>query len=131
LSGAEFLRQSLVPGPISPEHDELYWKLAGDLHAAFLSRTLTEIHMIALGIAWKGNDRFGLGWNSVDGLVLKKQPHLRGPLAYMLGQRSFRQNQRQEAVNYFTIARDTAPAKSSLRRLAQTELDRLRGKKGQ
>jgi hypothetical protein len=125
LAGSEFLHQSLMPGPLSQEHDELFWKLACDLHAAYVSRTLTEVHVISLGIAWKGNDRFGLGWKAVDNAVLKKHPDLRCPLAYVLGHRSLRQNQRTEAITYFTIARDSAPATAPLHRLARAELDRL------
>jgi hypothetical protein len=128
LAASEFLHQSLMPGPLAQEHDELFWKLAGDLHDAYLSHIVTEVHAISLGIAWKGNDRFGLGWKVVDNAVLKKQPHLRGPLAYVLGHRSLRQNLPSEAVTYFTIARDTLPANSPGHRLAKAELDRLQPK---
>jgi hypothetical protein len=43
----------------------------------------------------------------------------------VLGHRSLRQNQRAEAITYFTIARDTLPAADPVNRLARAELDRL------
>jgi serine/threonine protein kinase len=125
LFSAEFLHQRVLPGPLSAEHEALLWKLSEDLRAAWVNETLTQSHLVSLGYAWKGLD---FGWTAVDGAVLKAQPQLRGPLAYLVGHRRLAQKQRAAAVRFFTIARDTAATDTPLRRLAQAELDRLKAK---
>jgi hypothetical protein len=127
LTGAEFLHQSLMPGPIAPADDELFWKLTCDFHAAIVSRKLKTADVISLGLAWKGND-FGLGWSAVDSRVLREHPHLRAPLAYVLGHHWPREGKQKDAVRYFTIARDTSAKVDRVRTLAQAQLDRLQSK---
>jgi hypothetical protein len=128
LTAAGFLHQSLMPGLISREHEELLWKLSCDLHAAYQNRIVTEPHLLSLGVLWTGKDRFGLAWSAIDNAVLKKQPHLRGPVALVLGHKSLKQNRRDDAVRYFTIARDTMAADAPWRPLAKAQLDRLQSK---
>jgi hypothetical protein len=143
LTGSEFLHQSLFPGPsgakakspdkgagaasaFTPEHDELFWNLSRDLHAAYINGKLTDRDGLALAMAWINNDSFARAWPGVDTDELKKLPQLRGPLAYVFGLRSLQQNQRQGAIGYFSLARDTMPAGSPGQRLALAELARLK-----
>lgn len=128
LTAAEFMHQLLVPGPLSAEQDELFWKLAHDLQTAYLNRkiAMTDVGMLYM-MGWKGM----AGAKTVDSSLLRKQAGLRGPIAYALGLNALRQEQprqRAEAANYFAIAREAAQDEA-LRRLAQAELDRLKAKK--
>jgi tRNA A-37 threonylcarbamoyl transferase component Bud32 len=130
LVGAEFVHQGALPAKLSPQQDALVWKLVHDCHAAYVSGSISRRHVLSLGTVWEGFSLpgFGFGWKEVDNSVLKKQPQIRGPLAYVFGHRSLRLNRPRDAVTFFVTARDTAPAGSPLHRLAQDELDRLKAK---
>ncbi len=123
LVAAEVLRQQAFRGPTTREQDDLLWKLVQDTVAAYANGTLKRSDLMALGGAWI----LGFGWEKLDKDVLRSQPHLRGPLAYLLGHRWGKNAAR--AATYFTIARDSQPDNAVLRRLAQAELDRLKAPK--
>jgi len=53
---------------------------------------------------------------------------LRGPIAYLFGQRYLRLDKRLEARMFFQTARDDGPANSALRRLAEDRLKELKEK---
>jgi serine/threonine protein kinase len=127
LVAAEVLHQRALPGPLRDEQERLLWTLCQDLDSAFKNGILKERHLFSLGAAWKGVNFAGMGWKDVDKAVLQAQPHLRGPLAYVLGHKSLqhRHKRRADAVTYFKIAFETGKGNTELRRLAQTELDRI------
>jgi hypothetical protein len=83
---------------------------------------LTLPQLIQIGLTWKGTTSY-LGWAGVSPNL---DPALRGPSAYIFGHRYLRLNRRQEALALFRTALADAPPGSSLRRLAQAELDRLK-----
>src|SRR4029077_15687753 len=93
------------------------------LYLAYMDEKLQVPQMIALTLTWKGTTNF-LGWGGVaPGL----EPSLRGPLAYVLGQRYLtRLKMPAEALPFFETAVRDAPPGSSLQRLAQAEVDRLK-----
>jgi serine/threonine protein kinase/tetratricopeptide (TPR) repeat protein len=128
LFAAELLRQRALPAPVSSEQDELVWTLCRDMDTAYRKGILKDSDLISLGAAWKGINLGGLGWKSLEAKVLKSQPQLRGPLAYLLGHRSLQKKRQAEARTYFTTAHEAQPENAVLRRLAQAELDRLKAK---
>jgi tetratricopeptide (TPR) repeat protein len=120
---AELLHHmALPPGPPSAEQDALLWQLVQDGYAAYLDGKIGNDLFAAFGLILKGHPNLpGLGWKKVaDSLG----PSLRGPIAYVFGQRYLRLHKPNEAAEFFRAARDSAPADSPLRRLAQAELDR-------
>ncbi len=125
LFWTELLHQGTMPGPLTAEQDALLWQVSGDLFATYMAGKFATPQVVSLGLTWKGTTNF-LGWG---GLAPALAPNLRGPLAYVMGQRYLRiLNKRNEAEMFFRIALKDAPADSALRRLSQTELDRLKGK---
>jgi tetratricopeptide (TPR) repeat protein len=128
LMVAEYLHHSALPGPLSPAHDELIWKLTVDSHVAYQNGTLTTLNLLAVSTAWKGGaDPLGFGKKALDAAAFKEQPHLRGPLAYLLGHRVL-PGRRAEAVRYLTMASETLAADAPWRSLAEAELNRLNAK---
>jgi WD40 repeat protein/tetratricopeptide (TPR) repeat protein len=117
---AEFLREGALPGGLSAEQEELFWKLSVALVEAYGNGKVTPAQGFQLLLAWKGTTNL-LGWGGVAPAL---SPEVRGPLAYVLGLR-YRHvlKQRDDAVPLFRTALAHAPADSPLRRLAQAELD--------
>ena len=125
LTVYEGFHQGAVTGQLSPEQDELLWKLAHDLFNAYATRgTVSEAQAFQAALAWKGTTSV-LGWGGLQGSLT---PELRGPLAYVLGHRYLFLKKKPEAIELFRTALKDASADSPLRRLAQAELDRLSGK---
>jgi hypothetical protein len=120
----EVFHQQALPGPLSPEQGEILWDVTGKLHAAYTSDKLSQAQLFQLALAWKGTRNF-LGWG---GLAPTLTPEVRGPLAYAMGHRYLRLNRPTDAPDFFRTALNDAPPSSPLRRLAQAELDRLKGK---
>jgi tetratricopeptide (TPR) repeat protein len=118
----EGFHQGAAPGPLPAEQDELLWKLAGDLLEAFSRKgTFTEAQAFQGALAWTGTMHF-LGW---AGLQPRLDPCLRGSLAYVLGRRYLVLGRKADAQSLFRTAVADAPPQSTLRRLAQGELDQL------
>ena len=125
LCGAEMLHQGALPGRLSPEHDDLIWQVVQDFHAAWLEGKIKDGQLLALGSVWKGLNIPGFGWRSVASHL---EPSVRGPMEYLAGHRYLRLKKPVEAAGFFRSALADAPADSPLRRLAQVEVDRLKGK---
>jgi tetratricopeptide (TPR) repeat protein/predicted Ser/Thr protein kinase len=122
---AERLHQkAFPPGALNAEQDALLWQLVQDGYAAYLDGKIGNDLFAAFGPILKGYPNLpGFGWKKVaDSLG----PSIRGPMAYVFGQRYLRLHKPKEAAEFFRAARDPAPADSPLRRLAQAELDRLK-----
>jgi len=119
---AELFGQGAFGGKLTPQHDDLVWKLAEDFYAALVhTGKMTTKQVLPLLMTWKGVTNF-LGWGAVRGAL---EPQIRGPLAYVAGHRYLRLKKRKEAVGFFRTALADAPPDSALRRLAQAELERL------
>ena len=96
-------------------------EMSSDLHSAFAAGKLGTVQVLALELTWKGTSG-PLGWG---GLAPTLSPELRGPLAYVAGHRYRRLNLPADAANFFRAALLDAKPGSTLRRLIQTELDRM------
>jgi hypothetical protein len=121
LAFYETVRQGAFTGAIATADDELLWKLAERLYAAYVDGRFPPPRVIQLALAWKGATNFA-GW---AGVAPSLEPGLRGPLAYVLGHRYRRLKRDREAETLFRTAFEDAPAESDLRRLAETQLERL------
>jgi WD40 repeat protein/predicted Ser/Thr protein kinase len=121
---AETLHQGALPGPLSKDQDDLLWKLVQDAFTAYAEGRLNPVQYLQLGITWKGSSG-SFGWGAVSGSL---KPSLRGPLAYLFGHRYLRLKKKEEAAMFFRTALADAPPNSSLKRLAQPQLDHLKAK---
>lgn len=120
----EWIRQETFSSPLSDEQDALLWQTVQDYLTAYQSGTVSHVHVLTLLVAWKGVTGFG-GWATVASML---KPDLRGPTAYLFGHRLLLLKQPQDAENLFRVALKDAPAGSSLERLTQDELKRLKSK---
>jgi hypothetical protein len=111
----------LVAGDLLPEQEQLTRQLGEDVFESYCNGEITQLQLLQIGLTWKGFTGPG-GWQDVaKGL----EPSVRGPLAYGLGLRFLRKNNREEAIKFFETAKGDAPKDSSLARLATAELDQF------
>ncbi len=114
--------------PLSAEQDELLWRMAGEIYAAYREGTLTERYFLPFGAIVAGNPNApGMGWAEVAKL-LERNPKLRGPLAYIFGQRYVKKGDPKTGLMFYKSAAADAerdPAQPLLKKLAQAEIDSL------
>ncbi|MBI1915280.1 MAG: protein kinase [Planctomycetes bacterium] len=122
LVAAEWIAQGAFAGKLSAEEDALVWKLIEDAVASIPQGTLKQTQLLLLGSTWKGYTNV-FGWAGVRRALA---PPLRGPIAYVFGQRYLRLGKQAEARDFFQTAHDDAPANSGLRRLAADGLKNLK-----
>src|SRR6266446_860274 len=119
LTAAELMHQGALPGTLSPDQDQLIWQLTQDVFAAYNQGKLSNVQILQAAAAWKGTTNV-FGW---DGLAPTLNRALRGPAAYLLGQRYRRVLKRPDAAAaFFRTARDDASPASLLERLVRAEL---------
>jgi hypothetical protein len=113
---------------LSPDQDELLWRMSEEIYAAYREGTLTDRYFLPFGAIAAGNPHApGMGWREVATL-LEKLPKLRGPLAYVFGQRYVKKGDPKTALMFFKAAASDAdrdPSYPLLQRLAKTEIDAL------
>jgi tetratricopeptide (TPR) repeat protein/predicted Ser/Thr protein kinase len=113
---------------LSPDQDELLWRMSEEIYTAYREGTLTDRYMLPFGAIVAGNPHApGMGWREVATL-LEKSPRLRGPLAYVFGQRYVKKGDPKTALMFFRAAASDAdrdPSYPLLQRLARTEIDAL------
>ncbi len=121
LEGAELIRQQALPGPLTDTQEELIQKVVEDVFRAYGAGQITLPWARNLIMAWQGRTDF-LGW---AGVAPHLDPSLRGPIAYVLGQR-YRHflGKSAEAQALFEIARHDSAATPTLHKLAQAALER-------
>ncbi len=124
LLAYEIARAGAFAAELSPEQDTLLWKLAEDVYELFIQGKLGKTQLVQLGLAWHGSAG-GLGWGAVARVL---PPAQRGPLAHVLGHRYLRLKRPKDAETFFGTALADASANPPLKKLAQAELDRLKGK---
>jgi hypothetical protein len=130
LGWIEFLHEVCFNAaePLSPDQDELLWRMSGEIYSSYREGALTDRYFLPFGVIVSGTPNApGMGWREVSGL-LEKNPKLRGPLAYVFGQRYVKKSQPEVALMFFKSASsdaDREPAQPLLKRLARTELDAL------
>ncbi len=116
------LRTGAYGGKMPPEDEEVAWEMFNEAYQAFASGKISTPQVLATGMTWKGTTNV-LGWS---GLARSLEPSIRGPSAYIFGQRYLHHfKQSAEAAMFFhTALQDAAPG-SLLSRLAAAELDYL------
>jgi tetratricopeptide (TPR) repeat protein len=130
LGWIEFLHEVCFNAaePLSPDQDELLWRMSGEIYSSYREGALTDRYFLPFGVIVSGTPNApGMGWREVSAL-LEKNPKLRGPLAYVFGQRYVKKSQPEVALMFFKGASsdaDREPAQPLLKRLSQTELDAL------
>ena len=118
LGAAQAIEQFALQGERTPDQEQLVRQLLEDAYsAAFRKGILDQEAFLQLALAWKGVTNF-TGWDGLQAR-LAGQPQLRGPLAYVLAHRYRRLNMPDEAARLLAVARQDAPANSTLARLAQ------------
>jgi tetratricopeptide (TPR) repeat protein len=121
LLALAILREGAFDADLSPEEEEVAWFAVHEVWDRFTRNKIGKTQVLQLGLTWKGTTGF-LGWGAVaPGLDAK----LRGPLAYLFGQRLRKLGKRPEAEMLFRTALADAASDPRLRQLAQTALDRL------
>jgi tetratricopeptide (TPR) repeat protein len=124
LFSYEYVRNEAFAGELSAAQDALLWQAGNDLFDAYIARAVEIPQLVNLGLAWRGSTGI-FGWAGVKNSL---KPALRGPVAYLMGQRYLRLGKPAEAAQFFRSARDLAESGSELARLAQAELDGLERK---
>jgi len=124
LTVAELIRQQCWPAQsLSREQDDMVWELTARGFTAYGAGTLTTAHAGFLGVAWK---RGGALWTWTGTERGLSDAALRGGLSYVLGCRYLHVFKRtDDAASLFRNAVKLAAPDSSLRKLAQAELDRM------
>lgn len=119
----QFLRQEALPRDLDVLQDELLWALSADLHAAYGSDKLGPEQITHFITVWTGAEHKA-SWQALQANL---QPAVKGPLAYVLGQRSARLNKDADALLWFRAALANATPDTPLHRLASAEIGRRKG----
>jgi hypothetical protein len=118
---AEGFRQGALIGPASPDQEAVVWQASEGVYRAYTHGGFTDAQAFFGLTAWTGVAGFS-GWASLSS-SLGKRPDLRGPLAYLYGQRFLRLKKPADARKLFETALTDAPAGTPLSRLARAALD--------
>src|SRR6185295_10217533 len=114
--------------PLSPEQDELLWRMSGEIYSAYRAGTLTDRYFLPFGAIVAGNPNApGMGWREVA-VLLEKLPVLRGSLAYVFGARYVKKGDPKTALMFYKAAAadaDREPPYPILKQLAQAQIDAL------
>lgn len=117
-NAAETIHQLTLPGPLSPEHEQIIWDVIENVYQSYAEEKLSKEQIITIGLSLK----LPWLWGGVDS---KLEPRVRGPLAYVLGHR-FLSRDAKQAEALFQSALQAAPAGSPLQRLTQGEIAKLK-----
>jgi hypothetical protein len=117
----EMLRAGAFGGSYSAEQEELVWRVMSDGLELYASNKIGVLEATQFGLCWKGITG-PLGWGAVSP---KLPPNVRGPVAYVFGKRMLQTQNQQAARVFLQAALANSEADSTLRRLAQSELERL------
>ncbi len=129
LGWTAFLHEvCFAPGPLAEEQQELLWGAGHEVYAAYNAGTINERYFLPFGAIVQGNPNLpGMGWKEVSA-ALAASPRLRGPVAYVFGQRYAKKGDPAHALMFYRSALEDAarePAQPLLRKLAQAEIDGL------
>jgi tetratricopeptide (TPR) repeat protein len=123
LAGLEKVRQDGAPGPLTAEQEDIAWQAVKFASEGVFTEKISKTQAMQIALTWQSGVMNFLGWGGVQARL---DPATRGPMAYTIGLRMLRQKKLDEAGHLFrTAAADAAPG-STLRRLAQAEVDRLK-----
>jgi hypothetical protein len=119
---AEAFRQGAMAGRPSAEQDALIWGASEGVYRSYTQNEFSDAQAFLGLTAWTGTTGF-LGWGGLSA-SLQSRPDLRGPLAYLYGQRYLRLGKKPDARALFQAALRDARPNTPLHRLAQEELNR-------
>jgi eukaryotic-like serine/threonine-protein kinase len=127
LAATEFLRQNAFARELTGEQEQLVWEISTRTYEAAVTTGSIGAHQIVqLGLTWKGTLSF-LGWG---GLAPTLDPQMRVQLAYVLGHKYLRLNNKEQAIEFLRTAAEGAETDSSLARFAQEDLELVEADKG-
>lgn len=118
----EMIRQGSFGGKLTADQDEAAWQATWGGIDLFYSAKISRVQVLQLALTWKGTSN-AFTWGAAGPLL---PPAIRGPIAYVMGHRFLRLEKEAEAKTFFESALGDAAPDSSLQRLAQAELDRLK-----
>jgi hypothetical protein len=124
---AEAFRQGALSGPASDEQDALIWEVSESVYRAYTRGEFTDAQALLGLFAWLGTTGFP-GWGGLSA-SLQGRPQLRGPLAYLYGQRYLRLKKTADARMLFQTALKDARAGTGLYRLAGRALEQAPARK--
>ncbi len=120
LASTEYMNQALFDGQAStPQLRVIFDSQSVGFDNLLWDGKLNLSQVAQLIFAWKGTTNF-LGWGGVANSL---DPHFRAGIAYVLGHRYWRLNDREQAVKFFEEAKQYGPEKSPLVQLAQADLE--------
>jgi hypothetical protein len=120
---AEAFREGALDGPPSKEQEELIWQASEGVYRAYTRSEFLDAQAYQGLSAWTGVTGL-FGWSDLSA-SLARQPDLRGPLAYLYGQRYLRLKKPADARKLFQTALGDAKPDSSLLRLSREALDQM------
>jgi WD40 repeat protein/tRNA A-37 threonylcarbamoyl transferase component Bud32 len=118
---AEAFRQGALSGPASAEQEALIWEMSESVYRAYTRGEFNDAQAFLGLTAWLGTTGF-TGWGGLSA-SLQSRPQLRGPLAYLYGQRYLRLQKTADARLLFQTALKDARPGTALERLAQKALE--------
>ncbi len=126
----EFIHQVCLPeGPMSREAEDVVWNLGRDIQEAYRKGVIDERYLLPFGAIVQGNPNTpGMGWREVA-KILEPHPALRGPVAWVFGERYAKKGDLANARLFYKSALADAarePSLETLKPLAQAGLDRLK-----
>jgi len=124
VAASQYVRQNGFGGELSPDDETIVWELAERVYSAYKEGHISVSQVLQLGLTWKGTTS-AFGWGGVQGSL---EPDLRGPLAYVLGHRYRRLGKSDQAINFFQVAEQDAPADSLVHRRAREEVANLQSR---
>jgi hypothetical protein len=123
---AEILRYGAFSSNPTPEQEAILWKVAEDGYGIYWSGKLSldqlQAQLRPLLAIWQGK----LDKTAWERVLPEVEPSFRGGLAYVFGRRLIMANKLPDAEVLLRTALSYAPPGSTLHRLTQTELGRLK-----
>ncbi len=120
-----FIQGGIGREKLTSEQEAVYWRISEMLNDALRDKQLSSAQMLSVLAAWKGVTNL-FGWAGAEAQL---QPKMRGPLAYIMGQRYVKLGKKEDALGMFRTAKaDAAQLKDApLAALADSEIKNLGG----
>ena len=120
-----FIQGSIGREKLTAEQEALYWKASGIISDSVREKQISTAQALSLLAAWKGVTNI-FGW---EGTQAQLPPRMRGPVAYIMGQRYVKLGKKEDALGMFRAAKtDAAQLKDApLAALVDVELRNLKG----
>ncbi len=121
-----FIQTSAGRGKLTAGQEALFWQASEAINDAIREKQISSPQMLGLLAAWKGITNV-FGW---EGAQAQLPPKVRGPLAYIMGQRYVKLGKPEDALGMFRTAKADAEQlqDAPLAALAGSEIKNLGGK---